>query len=100
MATRLAATRDDLARAKEAYDLAQNAVVAKKAEFGNAQASLQQAQTELASLEQKIALAREELTERTGALRSAAKTTAKATEKAPAPERRKRVAARKKKSGD
>ena len=58
MASRLAATRDDLARAKEAYDLAQNAVAGKKAELGAAQASLQAAQTELGSLQQKISLAR------------------------------------------
>jgi chromosome segregation ATPase len=95
---RLAATRDDLARAKEAYDLAQNAVVAKKAEFGAAQTSLQQAQTELAALEQKVSLAREQLTERTGALKSAAKEKAKAKAETEAkPERRKRVVARKKK---
>ncbi len=41
---KLVATRDDLARAKEAYDLAQNAVIAKKAEFTSTQASLASAQ--------------------------------------------------------
>src|SRR5919112_1672247 len=37
---KVAATRDDLTRAKEAYDLAQNALTAKKAEFSTLQASL------------------------------------------------------------
>jgi flagellin-like hook-associated protein FlgL len=91
MVARLAATRDDLTRAKEAYDLAQNAVIAKKAEFGTVQASLQETQAELLSLEQKLSLAREQLTERTGALKSAAK---------PKPERRKRVVIRKKKKAE
>ncbi len=94
MVARLTATRDDLARAKEAYDLAQNAVVAKKAEFSAAQASLQGAHTELAALDQKLSLAREQLAERTGTVRNAAKAKTKAEGK---PERRKRVAARKKK---
>jgi chromosome segregation ATPase len=93
MATRLAATRDDLARAKEAYDFAQNAVTGKKAELSAAQASLQQAQAEFGSLQQKIALAREDLTERTGTVRSATKTKDQ-------PERRKRVVLRKKKAGE
>jgi chromosome segregation ATPase len=92
MATRLAATRDDLARAKEAYDFAQNAVTGKKAELSAAQASLQQAQAEFGSLQQKIALAREDLTERTGTVRSATKKDE--------PERRKRVVLRKKKAGE
>jgi len=73
MAARLAATRDDLSRAKEAYDLAQNAVIAKKAEFSSTQASLASAQAELGSLEQKLSVTREQLTERTGTVRSAAK---------------------------
>src|SRR5687768_12445743 len=88
MAARLAATRDDLARAKEAYDLAQNAVIAKKAEVSTTQASLASAQAELGSLEQKLSVTREQLTERTGTVPSAVK------EKKP--ERRKRVALRRK----
>lgn len=90
MIAKLAATRDDLARAKEAYDLAQNAVAAKKAEFTSTQATLASAQTELGSLEQKLSVTREQLTERTGTVKSPAKV--KRTE------RRKRVVLRKKKS--
>lgn len=91
MIARVASTRDDLARAKEAYDLAQNALVAKKAEFSSTQAAVISAQAELGSLEQKLSLTREQLAERTGTVKVAAK--------ARKPERRKRVAARKKKRG-
>ena len=86
----LAATRDDLRRAKEAYDLAQNALVAKKAEFSSAQASITSAQTELAALEQKLTLVREQMAERTGTVKRSGVKARKA-------ERRKQVAARKKK---
>jgi chromosome segregation ATPase len=88
--TRLAATRDDLTRAKEAYDLAQNALAAKKAEFTSTQASLASAQAELGSIEQKLAGTREQLTERTGTVKMAGVKSRKA-------ERHKRVATRKKK---
>lgn len=87
---KLSTTRDDLARAKEAYDLAQNALVAKKAEFSSLQTSLSAAQAELGSLEQKLSQAREQLAERTGTIKASAAKTRKA-------ERRKRSAARKKK---
>jgi chromosome segregation ATPase len=98
LVTRLAATRDDLARAKEAYDLAQNALVGKKAEFSSTQASIASAQAELGALEQKLALAREQLAEKTGTVKaSAVKTSAVKTRKA---ERHtKRATARKKKRG-
>jgi outer membrane protein TolC len=88
--TRLAATRDDLARAKEAYDLAQSALIAKKTEFSSAQASIASAQTELASLEQKLSLAREQLAERTGTVKTSPVKARKA-------ERQKRAVTRKKK---
>ena len=90
LVTRLATTRDDLARAKEAYDLAQNALVAKKAEFSSAQASLASVQAELGALEQKLSLTREQLAERTGTVRTAALKSGKV-------ERRKRAVLRKKK---
>jgi hypothetical protein len=89
---RLGATRDDLVRAREAYDLAQNAVVGKKAELASTQESLASAQAELASLDQKLSLTREQLAERTGTVASAGK--------ARRSERVKRVAARKKKTAD
>src|SRR3712207_1845024 len=89
LVTRLAATRDDLARAKEAYDLAQNALTAKKAEVSSTQASIAAAQTELNSLEQKLALARDQAADRTGTVRSSAAKSRKA-------ERGKRIASRKK----
>jgi chromosome segregation ATPase len=92
LVARLGATRDDLARAKEAYDLAQNALTAKKAEFSSTQASIATAQTELSSLEQKLALAREQVADRTGTVRSSAVKTRKA-------ERGKRIANRKKRRG-
>ena len=84
LAARLAATRDDIARAKEAQDTAQNALIAKKAEFAALQESIASAQAELASVEQKVAVARDQLSERTG------------TVKPRKGERRKRVAQRKK----
>jgi chromosome segregation ATPase len=87
---RLAATRDDLTRAKEAYDLAQNAVVGKRAELASTQESLTSAQAELASLDQKLSLAREQVAERTGAVAAKGKRS----------EHVKRVAARKKKAAD
>ena len=90
LVNKLAATRDDLARAKEAYDLAQNALAAKKAEVSSAQTSIASAQTELGSLEQKLALAREQLAERTGTVKASAVKTRKA-------ERQKRAVTRKKK---
>ena len=72
LTTRLAATRDDLARAKEAYDLAQNALTAQKAEFSSTQASLAAAKAELGSMEQKLSLAREQLAEMTGTVKTSA----------------------------
>jgi septal ring factor EnvC (AmiA/AmiB activator) len=92
LVAKLGATRDDLARAKEAYDLAQNALIAKKAEFSSTQASIASAQAELGSLEQKLSLTREQLTERTGTVRSSAVKTRKA-------ERGKRIVGRKKRRG-
>jgi septal ring factor EnvC (AmiA/AmiB activator) len=90
LVTQLAATRDDLARAKEAYDLAQNALVAKKAEFTAAQTSIASAQAELGSLEQKLSFAREQLAEKTGTVNTSAVKTRKA-------EREKKKVAQKKK---
>jgi outer membrane protein TolC len=86
---KLAATRDDLGRAKEAYDLAQNALAAKKTEFSSTQASLASAQTELAALEQKLSSAREQLAERTGTVKTSGVRNRRA-------ERQKRAATRKK----
>jgi len=96
LVNRLAATRDDLTRAKEAYDLAQNALVAKKAEFSSTQASIASAQAELGTLEQKLALAREQLAEKTGTVKASAVRTS-AVKARKAERHTKRAATRKKK---
>jgi septal ring factor EnvC (AmiA/AmiB activator) len=70
LTTKLATTRDDLARMKEAHEAAQAALVTKKAEFTSTQAAIATARTELAALEQRMASTREQVSERTGTVKA------------------------------
>ena len=70
LTTKLATTRDDLARMKEAHDGAQAALAAKKAEFTSTQAAIASARTELAALEQRVTSSREQVSERTGTVKA------------------------------
>jgi septal ring factor EnvC (AmiA/AmiB activator) len=67
---KLAATRDDLARMKEAHEAAHAALIAKKAEVASAQAAVASAKAELASLEQNLSSVREQASERTGTVKA------------------------------
>ena len=70
LTAKLATTKDDLARMKEAFEGAQAALIAKKAEFTSTQQAIATAKTELASLEQQVSSSREQVSERTGTVKS------------------------------